>query len=93
MANAANPDKGVLLPSQAILADPLGQTCVWRIDSESMTVVKTPVEIGALESNTVQVLSGLNPGDQVVTAGARFLRENQKIRILNAHAEKGHKPS
>lgn len=75
---------GYLLPSQAILADSLGKTCVFRIDAEKMTAVKTPVAIGKLSNGTVQILSGLSAGDQVVTAGSKFLRDNQKIRILNA---------
>jgi RND family efflux transporter MFP subunit len=89
LANSSKPAKGVLLPSQAIFADPTGKTCVWRIDTEKMIVIKTPVTIGTLKNGTVQVLSELSPGDRIVTAGARFLQENQKIRILNAGAEKG----
>ncbi len=82
MANSSKQSKGYLLPSQSIFADPQGNTCVWRIDNEKMKTVKTKVTIGPLNHGTVQVLSGLNAKDQVVTAGAKFLRENQKVRLL-----------
>ena len=38
----------------------------------------------ALDASTVQVASGLKPGDVVVTAGAQALRPGQKVRALEA---------
>lgn len=75
---------GFTLPAQSIFADAKGKTCVWRIDTKTMTVVKTEVTVGTLGNGVVQITSGLSPDDQVVTAGAKFLQENQKVRILNS---------
>ena len=36
-----------------------------------------------LKGDRILVVSGLAPGDRLITAGARFLMEGQKIRILN----------
>ncbi len=83
ISNTSNPNKGYLVPSQSIFADSQGNSCVWRIDKEKMKTVKTKVTIGPLNQGAVQVLSGLTPNDRIVTAGAKFLREDQKIRIMN----------
>lgn len=72
---------GYLLPTGALFGEADGGSCVWRLDPETMTVVKTPVTIGALSGDRVQVLSGLDARDRVVTAGSRFLREGQEVRI------------
>lgn len=78
---------GYVLPAGAVFADAGGKECVWKIDSQNMSVVKTPVETSTPTGNMVSVLSGLEAGDRVVTAGARFLRNGQKVRILNSKQE------
>ncbi len=75
-------ESGFVLPAGAVFADADGRSCVWRVDAENMQVGKRPVTTGQLSGNTIQILSGLDAGDRVVTAGARFLREGQKVRIL-----------
>ncbi len=78
-----NPDARFLVPSSAVFADPEGLPCVWRVDMHTLRVVKTRVSTGKLYHNTIHITSGLSSGDRVVIAGARFLQDNQKIRILN----------
>lgn len=71
------------LPLTALFADPAGQSCVWKIDTANMHVIKTPVNVKELSKKTVHIISGVRPGDRIVTAGARFLRENQHIRLMD----------
>jgi hypothetical protein len=40
------------------------------------------IEVQAQNPASVQVTSGLNPGDVVVTAGVQALRPEQKVRPL-----------
>lgn len=80
--------QGFLVPSQAIYAGPEGKSFIWRIDTKTMMVEKTPVTIGALKNDSIQILAGLDAGNLIVTAGAKFLRDNQKIRILNQSYER-----
>mgnify|MGYP001084317572 CR=1 FL=1 len=40
----------------------------------------------AADATTVQVGSGLNPGDIVVTAGVQALRPGQKVRLLETQS-------
>jgi multidrug efflux pump subunit AcrA (membrane-fusion protein) len=81
LAHRQQQAEGYLLPAGALFGEAGGDSCVWRLDPKTMTVVKTPVTIGALSGDRVQIRSGLDALDQVVTAGARFLREGQEVRI------------
>ena len=87
--NPEKPSAWIFLPTDAVFADPQGQSCVWKIDPKAMRVVRTPVTIGDLNGDNIQVLSGLSPGERIVTAGARFLRDNQQVRILEKRSEAG----
>ena len=74
---------GFSVPASAVFSDARGQSCVWRLDKKTMRVVKVPVTIGVLFQDAVQITSGLFVDDQIVIAGARFLSDNQEVRILN----------
>jgi membrane fusion protein, multidrug efflux system len=76
-------DTHLQVPASAVIADPEGRSCVWKVDMQTLTVIRTPVTTGELNQDTIQILSGLNDGDRVVIAGARFLQPDQEIRILS----------
>lgn len=80
--NPEQGDDGVYLPTAAVFSDTNGATCVWRVKPDSLDTEKVTVETGALRGDEILVTSGLEAGDRVVAAGARFLVEGQKIRIL-----------
>lgn len=61
-----------------------GKTAVWVVDKSSGTVSLRNIVLGNADASTVQVASGLQPGDVVVTAGAQALRPGQKVRPLEA---------
>ncbi len=82
LKNPAEKQNGFLLPAGAVFADPEGHSCVWRLDTDHMKVVKTRVTTGRLSDNSIHILTGLDAGDRVVTAGARFLYDGQMVRIL-----------
>jgi multidrug efflux pump subunit AcrA (membrane-fusion protein) len=63
-----------------------GKTAVWVVDKATGTVAMRNIVIGAGDANTVQVASGLQPGDVVVTAGVQALRPGQKVRLLEARS-------
>ncbi|WP_176086331.1 efflux RND transporter periplasmic adaptor subunit [Martelella sp. HB161492] len=74
-------DRQLLLPATAILSDN-GGTRVWVVDPDTATVhtvaVKTEDTVG---SDTVAILSGIEPGTRVVTAGIHSLDEGQPVKI------------
>ena len=42
------------------------------------------VEIGIEDEGMVQILSGLKPGDQVVTTGAYALDDGSKVKVVSS---------
>lgn len=79
-------DSAVVLPLAALIADNdqhTGSSAVWVVGRDER-LVRTRVFIDGFEGNQVRVASGLEPGQQVVIAGARALRDGQQVRILEA---------
>lgn len=73
-------DKQVMrLPLAAVVSRD-GQPGVWTVDG-SGSVHRSVITIGEIEDNSVRVLSGLNGGDTVVTAGASLLRDGEKVKL------------
>ncbi len=65
-------DGVIALPTEA-LSEQQGEFFVYvRIDDEGYE--KRPVKLGASSGDTVEILSGVNPGDEVVTTGTTFVR-------------------
>ncbi|MBS1163324.1 MAG: hypothetical protein H6R03_1220, partial [Burkholderiaceae bacterium] len=44
------------------------------------------IGVGSTDAASVQVNSGLSPGDVVVTAGTQALRPGQKVRLLEGRS-------
>src|SRR5215813_8539460 len=63
-----------------------GATCVLLVDTSTMTVHRQAVK--TLRSTTVGFLvEGLKAGQTVVTAGVHYLKEGQKVRVMESQAE------
>ncbi len=58
---------------------------VYVIDADSTVSVKT-IKLGVTDGSLEQVLSGLSPGDRVVTDGTDRLREGAKVTVPVAKA-------
>lgn len=52
---------------------------VFRL-SDQQTALFQPIEVGAIAGDRVEVVSGLNEGTEIVTAGAQQLNEGDKVR-------------
>lgn len=75
-------EKAVIVPPAALFSPEEGKSAVWLIDESSMTVAQRDVQTGQLTNTGIQVTSGLEPGEWIVTAGVNSLKQGQKIRIL-----------
>lgn len=73
-------EKVVLLP-WAALFDVGGKPAVWTIDPTSNMVSTKPIVIYRYTKDRIAVLSGLQAGEVVVSAGVQLLRPNQKVEI------------
>ena len=73
----------IKLPTSALRQEGAG-TAVWVLDAASMTVLSQSVQVGMVDGNEVVITSGLQPGQQVVSAGVHVLSPGQKVTIYNA---------
>ena len=76
---------GIEIPPSALVRSD-GKTSVWVFDAKTGTVSLRNIAVRASDAAMVQVASGLNPGDVVVTAGVQALRPGQKVRLLETQS-------
>ena len=79
---AASNEVGILVPATAVVVDTDGSAYVWVFDPGSSQVSKATVTIGDMSGASIRVLSGLDGGEQIATAGAAHMREGMKVRPL-----------
>jgi RND family efflux transporter MFP subunit len=76
-------DESYLIPVGALSpggAD--GTNYVFVYDAESSTVRRTAIEDDGIRDSDVVVTSGLKAGDVIAVAGVSFLRDGQKVRLM-----------
>ena len=69
----------VLVPIPVVQRGPLG-SYVWLIQKDGTVAMRT-VTLGPSEGGTQQIMSGLAPGDRVVTDGQDKLEEGSKVTV------------
>lgn len=77
---------GITVPRDALQRYPDGRVSVWVIEGlneqdQTATVREQQVETGLTFSGLVEIRSGLEPDQRVVTRGNEALRERQAVRI------------
>jgi RND family efflux transporter MFP subunit len=75
-----------VVPAAAILPGEEGGTAVLTISADSIAH-KRAVMLGVREGNQVQILSGANPGEEVVVVGGMGLDDNTKVKIVTTAVE------
>ena len=63
------------------------KTYVWIIDPDQGTVSSREVKTEALTEAGIRIVEGLEDGEWVATAGANYLREGQKVKLLGKDGE------
>ena len=76
--------KATLIPIQALITEE-DKDFVFALKDGK--VYRRPVQKGISKDTVVEIIQGLNPGDQVVTAGQEFLRDGIPVRLA-AKSEK-----
>lgn len=74
----------IAIPVSAVFSDATtGSQSVWMYNSNEKSVSRKKVELGQLlSSDLVEIKSGLNGGEVIVTAGVNNIYEGQKVNIL-----------
>ncbi|MDX1334708.1 MAG: efflux RND transporter periplasmic adaptor subunit [Gammaproteobacteria bacterium] len=80
-------DFEILVPNTTVFADPAGakRKLVWVVNLDTMTVQSREVETGELIDDRIRIVSGLQAGESVVSAGVHHLQEGQKVRLFTGN--------
>lgn len=68
------------IPAMALTRSETGPA-VWVVDPDDLTVSLRDVEVDRFLPASVSIISGIVPGDVVVTAGVQALRPGQSVRL------------
>jgi len=68
------------IPAQAVADDEGDSPYVWRVDPGTMKVSRADVVLGELSGDSVEIRSGLSPGDQIAVSGVHQLRDGMVVR-------------
>jgi len=69
-----------VVPLEGIKKDDEG-SYVWLFNAADSTIHRQAITIGASDDNGSQVLSGVKPGDQIVTVGGTRLKDGAKVTL------------
>ena len=70
-----------MLPARAVRFEESGNAYVYVVAGEEVSVV--PVITGLDDGNTIEIVSGLEPGQTVIDAHLQRFKDGQKVRVLN----------
>ena len=70
-----------MLPARAVRFDDSGDAYVYVVSGDEVSVV--PVKTGMDDGNTIEIVTGLEPGQTVIDAHLQRFKDGQKIRVLN----------
>lgn len=73
----------VWVPVIAVLQGDDQSSRVWVYDAASSTVTARTVRVGQLTGSQIEILEGLQDGDQIAILGANNLSEGMKVRPLD----------
>lgn len=80
----AEEEKKMTIPAVAVLADDQGNPGVWVVEKDKMTVHRRKVTTGNLTGkDSIEILSGLQPGEMIAVSGVGQLREGMKVRAFD----------
>lgn len=71
-----------VIPVQALLEANDKEAGVFVLDETALVVHRVSIQIGRMSAGQIEVLNGLSAGTQVVTDGAAFLENGEKVRVV-----------
>ena len=78
----------VVVPAESLLTGPDGSTTVMVAGNDGRAH-QTSVKTGIRDDGRVQIVQGLQPGENVVSSGAFGLPDNRKIKAASSDAQGG----
>ncbi|TPE48227.1 efflux RND transporter periplasmic adaptor subunit [Maribrevibacterium harenarium] len=80
--NRLNDQQGkIQIPIEAVVGKPgAAQPSVWVYDPATQQVAPRVIKLGDMQKDSIIVVEGLRPGDQIVAAGVHSLTADMKVR-------------
>lgn len=79
-------ENAIMIPLLAVIPMENGYAVYVVEDSKAQ---RREVQIGIVRGDRVQIAQGLQPGDQLIVAGHRFVAPDQNVNVVPATAEEG----
>lgn len=83
-ARPENPEAALAIPAGAIVEGFGQEAQVFVVDEASRQAARRRIVVAGIDDAGVRVASGLRQGEMVVTAGAAYLREGDRVAIADA---------
>ena len=81
-------DAAIVVPENTIQKNAMGESLVYLFkpneNSKGGTAQKAVIEVGYTYNDSIEVKSGIEEGDILITEGAKNLREGQEVRTYKA---------
>jgi RND family efflux transporter MFP subunit len=74
---------GTVVPITALVEANGPTATVYVLDEQAGVARRRPIEVGAIVGERVVVVSGLEPGERVITDGAAWVREGAPVRVVD----------
>lgn len=54
--------------------------------SDAQTVQRRPIQTGLVKGDAIEIVSGVQPGERIVDKGAGFLKDGDRVNVVNGEA-------
>ena len=83
-------EKALLIPQSIISENASGEQYVYVVEEKNgqneAVAKKVVIETGLTQGDVIEVISGLEHGQEIIREGARSVNEGQQVRILNSNS-------
>jgi len=81
-------ESAILIPQSVVSENATGDQYVYLVTQEDagngMISKRSIIQLGKTQGDIVEVVSGLEAGDQIIVEGARSVRDNQQVKVLDS---------
>lgn len=81
-------EEAILIPQSVVSENAAGEQYIYIVEkeesSEEVTAKKVVIETGKTQGDYLEVLAGIEKGDQIILEGARSVRDGQKVKVLDS---------
>ncbi len=75
-------ENAILIPLLAVIPMEEGNA-VYVVNNSAAQAERKVVELGLIKGDRIQIIRGLEPGDQLIVAGHRFVAPGQKVNVVS----------